>query len=125
MTGEQSTFESLADLIGKAGALNLCEQYGGQTLYIRSKFSTSEALNNHWSEFFGKDAWARLNERLGGKRVYIPAAPEELIAERNTAIVARMDRGEPAAEIGLDFKLTERCIRSIYGKVVNKEGAKC
>lgn len=117
MTGEQTTFESLAELIGKAEALNLCEQYGGQTLYIRKTEPMPDGLANHWSEYFGPDAHTRLVERLGGQRVYIPIAPPELLLERNTAIFVRRRVGESAADIARDFQLTPRNVHNIYCRV--------
>lgn len=117
MTGEQSTFESLAELIGKAGALNLCEQYGGQTLYIRKSEALTDGLARHWSEYFGPDAYERLVERLGGQRVYIPMAPPELLLERDTAIFVRRRAGESAVDIARDFQLTPRSVHNIYCRV--------
>ena len=114
MTGEQTTFESLAELIGKAGTLNLCEQHGGETLYVRKSEASKEELAGHWSECLGPDVYERLCERLGGQRVYIPVAPPELIAERNTAIADRYQRGESAKDIARDFQLTPRSVHSIY-----------
>lgn len=114
MTGEQTTFESMAEQIGRAGALNLCEQYGGQTLYIRKSGQLPEGLDRHWSEYFGPDAYERLAERLGGQRVYIPMAPPELVFERNTAIFVRVRAGESAEDIARDFQLTPRSVHKIY-----------
>lgn len=114
MTGKQSIFESLAELIGKAGALNLCEQYGGQTLYIRKSDPLPDGLARHWSEYFGLEAYERLVERLGGQRVYIPMAPPELLLERDTAILARRRAGESAVDIARDFQLTPRSVNNIY-----------
>lgn len=117
MTGEQTTFESLAELIGKAGALNLCEQYGGQTLYIRKTVALGDGVLRHWAEHFGVDAWERIQARLGGQRVYIPFAPSDLLLERNTAIFVRRRAGESAEDIARDFKLTPRSVHDIYCRV--------
>lgn len=117
MTGEQSIFESLAELIGKSGALNLCEQYGGQTLYIRKSSALPDALARHWSEYFGPDSYARLVERLGGQRVYIPMAPPELLIERDTDIFERRRAGGSAVEIARHFQLTPRSVNNIYCRV--------
>lgn len=122
MTGEQTTFASLAELIGKEGALTLCENYGGETLYIRKSISLDDGPRHHWAELFGQTAWERLNKRLSGRRVYVPAAPPELLAERNAAIVARLNGGEAIATIASDFKLTQRRVYAILQSHTESEG---
>ena len=123
MTGEQSTFESLAELIGRAGALNLCEQYGGTTLYVKKTQNDNEGLRKHWAEYFGPDALNTIAEKLGGKRVYIPAAPPEFLAERSVAIFTRMNDGHEVAAIARDFQLTDRSVRLIYARHQMNGGA--
>lgn len=120
MTSEQTTFESLAELIGKEGALALSEQYGGETLYIRKSVVMDDGIRRPWMDFVGVEAARRLIARLGGKRVYIPAAPPELLAERNAVIADRLRQGETATAIAEDFRLTPRCVSMIFQRLNNQ-----
>jgi len=113
MTSEQTTFESLAELIGKEGALSLSEQYGGETLYIRKSVVMDDGIRHPWLDFIGAGAAQRLIARLGGKRVYIPSAPPELLAERNAVIAERLQKGESANAVAEDFRLTPRRVSMI------------
>ena len=117
MTGEQTTFESLAELIGKDGALSLCEKYGGETLYVRK----SIALWHPWIQVFGQEAWEQVNKNLLGKRVYIPVAPPGMIAERNAAIMQCLSHGKSTADVASQFKLTARYVAMI-ASANNKQG---
>lgn len=119
MSCEKTNFESLAELIGKKGALNLCEQYGGLTLYIRKSLALHDGINKHWSEYFGQEALALISERFGGQRIYIPNAPPELLQLRNATIVACLCNGKTAEEIAADFQLTPRAVRIIFGNRMN------
>lgn len=119
MTGEQTMFESLAELIGKEEALILCEMIGGQTLYIPKNIGLDDGIRKLWVEHFGEEAFDRICDRFGGQRIYIPAAPPELIELRNATIVGRVRSGDPINDIARDFKVTPRCIRNIFNRVVN------
>lgn len=123
MICEQTNFESLAELIGKEGALNLCEQYGGLTLYISKSLAQHEGINKHWAEYFGQDALSLISERFGGQRIYIPSAPPELLELRNSTIVASFCSGKTAEEIAADFQLTPRAVRIIFGNRRNASTA--
>ncbi len=123
MNVEETLFESLAELIGKEGALNLCEQYGGQTLYVRKSIALHDGMNKHWAEYFGQEAFERINERFGGKRIYIPNAPADLLALRNATIVASLRNGKTPEEIAPDYLLTPRAVRLIFDRTVNAGAA--
>ena len=116
MNTEQSTFESLSELIGKAVALLLCEEYGGETLYIRKSIAIGDATLRPWHEIIGQSACERLNARLGGKRVYIPMAPAEMLADRNAAILQRLQQGESASAVARDINLSLRSINMIRAR---------
>ena len=68
MTGEQSTFATLADLIGKPAALSLCEQFGGETIYIRKSIALDDGIWRPWGDTFGQDVAEKVLETLAGKR---------------------------------------------------------
>lgn len=121
MTGEQSTFQSLAELIGKAGALNLCEKYGGETLYIRKSISLGDGVRHPWFQIFGPDASEQVLKKLLGKRVYIPVAPPGMLEERNAAIRQCLNRGMSTADVAAEFKLTPRYVAMI-ASTFNKLG---
>lgn len=121
MTGEQTTFESLAELIGKDGALSLCEKYGGETLYVRKSIALGDGVWHPWIQVFGQEAWEQVNKNLLGKRVYIPVAPPGMIAERNAAIMQCLSHGKSTADVASQFKLTARYVAMI-ASANNKQG---
>lgn len=116
MNAKQSTFESLAELIGKEGALLLCEERGGETLYITKSIAIGDNVRRPWFEILGQSASERLNKHLGGKRVYIPMAPPELLAERNAAILQRFRQGESATVIARSLDLSPRSVNLIRAR---------
>ncbi len=116
MTGEQSTFATLADLIGKPAALSLCEQFGGETIYIRKSIALDDGIWRPWGDTFGQDVAEKVLETLAGKRVYIPVAPPEMLAERNAAILQCLRHGKAATDIAKEFKLTPRYIAMIANR---------
>ena len=116
MKAKQSTFESLAKVVGKDGALHLCEEHGGKTIYICKSIAIGDHIRRPWFESIGTSAAARLIEHLGGKRVYIPIAQPELLAERNAAIVERFNQGESAVAIARSFNLSPRSINLIRAR---------
>jgi len=120
---EVTTFEALSEVIGKEGAINLCEQYGGITLYIRKTAESGPKLKEHWQTFYGKEAQDKLNQHFGGKRCYIPMAPPALLAVRNNEIVMRMDNGESRADLAKEFHLTPRAIALIYQNTIAQEAS--
>lgn len=108
-----TTFHALAEIIGKEAALNLCEHYGGETLYIR-KTTESDSTKAHWQTFYGETAQEKLHAHFGGQRCYIPKAPPELLASRNAGIVERLKNGESRDDIAREFHLTPRAVSGIY-----------
>jgi Mor family transcriptional regulator len=114
MSNDQTTFENLVTLIGKEGAINLCQQLGGQTIYVRKTLAETDSIEGHWMTFFGERALERLTVEFGGQRIYIPAVPPELLEERNKEIVRRLKLGESATAIAQDYLLTPRCIHMIF-----------
>lgn len=116
MSDQKTTFESLVDLIGSAGALNLCEQYGGQTLYIRKDGELPEGTAKHWADHFGPEAYGRIVEHLGGQRVYIPVAPKQALDNRNEIIYHLRKAGVSTAKIAEDCRLTPRTIHGIVSR---------
>ena len=116
MSDEKTTFESLVSLIGMAGALNLCEQYGGQTLYIRKDGELLEGTAKHWADHFGPEAYGRIVEHLGGQRVYIPVAPRQALDNRNKMICHLRKTGVPTANIAEYYRLTPRTIHGIVSR---------
>lgn len=117
-----TTFEALAEVIGKDAALNLCDHYGGETLYIR-KTAESDTTKNHWQTFYGKDAQERLHRHFGGQRCYIPKAPPELLEARNGEIVARLKNGERRDAVAKAFRLTLRSVAQIFQNHLTHKGA--
>lgn len=115
-----TTFYALSEVIGKEGAINLCEQYGGMTLYIRKTADSGQELKQHWQTFYGEDAADKLNQHFGGKRCYIPVAPPEILAARNNEIVKRMDSGETIFDLAKAYRLTPRSISGIYQNTIAK-----
>lgn len=113
MTGEQSTFATLADLIGKPAALSLCEQFGGETIYIRKSIAMDDGIWRPWRDIFGQDVSEKVLDTLAGKRVYIPVAPPAMLAERNAAIIQCLRHGKSVADVATEFKLTRRYITMI------------
>lgn len=121
MKAEQTLYEQLAEIIGKDGALNLCEQYGGQTIYIGKNLHQSTELKEHWETYFGGIAVEKLTERFGGRRVYIPCAPDFLLEQRNHVIWERLRQGDSPSEIARDYRLTERRVRVISSLHIGQE----
>lgn len=121
MTGEQTTFESLAELIGKDGALSLCEKYGGETLYIRKSIALDDGVLHPWFQVFGQEASEQVNKKLLGQRVYIPMVPPGMLEERNAAIRQCLDQGMSTADVADKFKLTGRYVAMIASNF-NKVG---
>jgi DNA-binding NarL/FixJ family response regulator len=119
MDDGKTEFQHFADLIGEAGALNLCEQYGGVTLYIRKDHVLPNDLAKHWTDFFGEEALEILSKNFGGKRIYIPCSPPGSIEKRNNVIVERLRSGESVADIARFFQLTQRSVHTIYGRYEN------
>lgn len=109
-----TTFAELSEITGQAAALNLCEQLGGETIYIRKTADSSETTQAHFAAFCGPDAMDKLHARLGGKRCYIPKAPPELLAARNAEIVQRMKDGESVADVAATHQLTPRAVTGIF-----------
>lgn len=122
MNAEQTLYEQLAEIIGKDGALNLCEQYGGRTVYIGKNLLQSTELKSHWETFFCGAAMESMVDRFGGQRVYIPIAPPDLLELRNQAICERVSQGHSPADIAHDYRLTERRIRGIFSHHASQEG---
>lgn len=121
MLGEKTAFDDLVALIGSAGALNLCEQYGGQTLYIRKDGVLPDGLADHWSTHFGPEAYGKIVERMGGQRVYIPVAPKEALDNRNEIIYHLRRAGVPTAKIASDVRLTPRAVHGIVSRFAQRQ----
>ena len=110
-----TTYENLAEIIGKEAAINLCEHYGGSTLYFRKTIEL-DTTKKHWKSFFGEDAHAKLFNHFGGKRCYIPVAPPDVLSARNNEIVKRLKNGGNREAIAKEFCLTPRSVSGIYQK---------
>lgn len=108
-----TTFEGIASLIGQKAALNLCEQHGGETIYIRKNIE-SESTRQHFLTFFGEEGSAKLIEAFGGQRCYVPKAPPALLESRGKKIVSRRQAGESCADLARDYLLTPRYVALIY-----------
>jgi len=111
-----TTFESLAALIGTDRALNLCEQYGGITIYLPKTTPQSGSLAEHWRDFFGPEAMDKLRANFGGERCYIPKAPPALQERRNDEIFRRATEGESLDVLAADFNITPRYAYVIYAR---------
>lgn len=116
MSDEKTTFESLVSLLGVFEALSFCEQYGGQTLYIRKDGELPEGTAKHWADHFGPEAYGRIVESMGGKRVYIPAAPKKSLDIRDEAIYRARKSGFSTAKLAKDYRLTPRTIHGIVSR---------
>ena len=118
---DTTTFEALADVIGKAAAINLCQHYGGETLYIRKTMNYGADFKRHWETFYGKGVLSKISQLFGGERCYIPKAPPMILAARNRAIVERMDNGESRSALAKEFLLTPRAVAVIYLKTIEED----
>lgn len=114
---ELTNFQKLCDAIGTGTALNLCEIVGGNTIYI-CKTMESESTWKFLVAVIGDEGAEKLLTNLGGKRVYVPKAPPELLSIRNAEIVKRMRDGENCEVLALAYSLTPRRIVGIVNDAI-------
>lgn len=121
MESNQTTFEELSSLLGEVGALNLCDMFGGETIYIRKNFD-SESTRRHFETFFGAESVRLLADKFGGKRCYIPKVNPVLLERRNREIVSLRANGATCAQLADAYLLTPRRIAMICQQAYSKKG---
>lgn len=102
----------LAGVIGLAGALALARAWGGITLKVPA--SDYEGITRAWLiDLIGGPGAAALIQRYRGERLYIPRCEKALRDARDSEIIRAYDAGTPAVALALQYRLTERQVRSI------------
>lgn len=112
---ETTNFAALTECLGQAAALNLCEQLGGQIIYVRKNMHSDTTLK-FLRAFLGEEGVDKLFSTLGGKHVYIPKAPQELVDRRGADIVRRRRAGESNEVLATEYRLTVRQICNIFSR---------
>jgi len=107
-----SSMQFVSDLIGLEPTLRLLEVYGGRNVYIPKKVRENHPI----AQVAGPEALEKLAAEFGGLALQFPMAAWAQAKARNRVIRAKRTAAS-GSELARDFKLSERQIWKILGKV--------
>lgn len=99
----------LVALMGLPATLLLVKRFPGLRIKVPSEYSPGLIL----VRAVGHDAAIKMIDHYRGCVIYVPRCLRALNALRNMQIVARMDGGESASTLALEFELSERHIWNV------------
>lgn len=100
----------IQDIIGDAALLQLARVAGGLDLYVPLKVPMGGPLG-----VLPLEAQERLARYAGGTRIYVPRLDKDMRRQRDAAIRAAYDAGEPVRDIAMRYGLSERRVWGILG----------
>jgi hypothetical protein len=111
------SMQLLAEVIGLPDTLRLIELRGG----LRVSVPKDPADTSAW--LYGKlsgEAWALIVKQYGGEVIEVPICQAALKAVRDVAIAHELERGTGTARLAEQYKLTERGVRYIKGRIADR-----
>jgi hypothetical protein len=115
----------LCELIGWDKVLKLVNTYGGTYIMPTrcARRHDASSSNARLTSLIGGEAYDKLAKEFDGTKVYIPKCDDAMRKIRNMEISKRFLAGEPAAQLALAYRLTERQIWSILktGETLREE----
>lgn len=107
------SMRSLSELIGLEAVLKLMHLYGGQPVYIPSRYKESHKL----AQYLGCDAFKKLWREFGGLSVQIPMGTRAISKARNRMIKAKRQHNSTGAQLARDYKLSQRQVWYILAAI--------
>lgn len=104
----------LVEIIGLPAAITLAEKHGGTEILIPANYQPGHPLNS----ILGLVAAEKLIGRHAGEKLYIPKGDRALRCVRNRRIIEEYDDGDQtAASLAVQYRLTERQVRTILNNL--------
>lgn len=120
-----NVLKELVALIGLPACLALTRAYGGRTVRIPIRESTTHPL----CTILGADAAGALRREYGGVHIEIPSERTALLEQRNMCIRAELAEGKKIASTAKRYGLSRKMVRKIMmqgrggnGPTVSKAG---
>lgn len=110
----------LAEHLGVDSALRIVATLGGCTIHVPKTISEGHFL--HFE--LGREIAQALAREYGNSKLEIPRCAVALRDVRDKAILRRWSEGATANALALEFKLTERHVRSIISAARAREDAR-
>lgn len=98
--------QELCEVIGITATLKLCTHLGGVKAGVPVEYRADHAI----TRVIGAEAMQKLVRVFGGERLDIPRCAKALQMVEAAQIAARLERGEKAPVLALEYHYTERWI---------------
>ncbi len=109
----QKILKELADVVGLAPALNICQRWGGEALYVPVKVRRFDPL----VLVLGLETAQRLVKAFGGERLQLPGEVQSLLDLRNRSILHDHRSGMSNQQIGSRYGLSRQSVTYILRRI--------
>lgn len=114
----------IIDLVGSDPALALVREFGGTVIKVPSRERREGRTREALVEAMGEPAATLFIGRYSGEMLTIARCAAALREQRDRAIIAAYDAGQPVSRIALSNRLTERQVRTILNRQPGDDGAR-
>lgn len=109
----QKVLKELADVVGLAPALDICQRWGGEALYVPVKVRRFDPL----VLVLGLETAQRLVKAFGGERLQLPGEVQSLLDLRNRSILHDHRSGMSNQQIGIRYGLSRQSVTYILRRM--------
>ncbi len=109
----QKVLKELADVVGLAPALNICQRWGGEALYVPVKVQRFDPL----ALVLGLETAQLLATTFGGQVLQLPTEVNSLLDLRNRSILHDHRSGMSNQQIGIRYGLSRQSVTYILRRM--------